>query len=127
MEEYAEEQLQEARDVLSDADVLRQGGGRTESVVNRLYYASFHAAKAVLHTRGFDPTTHGGVVSVFGQEMVENGAATPDDGRFLNNLQDERTAADYSYDYDSLGVDIEDRFARTEKFIADMEALAKME
>lgn len=63
---------------------------------------------------------------MFGQEIVENGAATTDDGRFLNNLQDEREAADYSYDYDSLGVDVEKRFARTEKFVADMENLAKM-
>lgn len=59
--------------------------------------------------------------------MVESGEATRDDGRFLNNLQDERKAADYSYDYDSLGVDIEERFERTDKFIADMEDLAKME
>jgi uncharacterized protein (UPF0332 family) len=100
---------------------------RHESVVNRLYYASFHAAQAVLHTRGFDPTTHGGMVSIFGQEIVEKGEATRDDGQFLNNLQDERDTADYNYNYDSLGVDIEERFTRTEKFIADMEELARME
>lgn len=127
MNEHAKKKLQEAREVLSDAKILYQGGGRPESVINRLYYASFHAAQAVLYTRGFDPTTHGGMVSKFGQEIVENGGATRDDGRFLNNLQDERNTADYNYDYDSLGVDIEERFTRTEKFVADMEDLAKME
>lgn len=125
MNEHAEKKLQEAREVLSDAEILYQGGGRHESVINRLHYASFHTAQAVLHTRGFDPTTRGGMVSKFGEEIVENGEATRDDGKFLSNLQDERETADYNYNYDSLGVDIEDSFARTEEFVTDMEKLVK--
>lgn len=127
MDERAKKQIQEAKDVLSDAEVLRRGGGRDESIVNRLYYASFHAAQAALHTRGFDPSTHGGVVEVFGRELIEKGEATRNDGRFLHNLQDERDAADYNLSYDSLGVDIEARFARTETFIADMETIVESE
>lgn len=127
MNEHTKKKLQEAREVLSDAEILYQGGRRHESVINRLYYASFHAAQAVLHTRGFDPSTHGGMVCKFGQEIVENGEATRDDGRFLSNLQDERKTADYNYDYNSLGVDIEERFARTEEFITDIKNLAEME
>ncbi|MCH7660103.1 MAG: HEPN domain-containing protein [Euryarchaeota archaeon] len=97
MDEYAEDELEKANDALSDARKLRDVGGTDEAVINRLYYACFHAAQSVLHTRGFDPTTHGGVLTLFGREIVSEGDATGDDGRFLNELQSYRLSADYEH------------------------------
>lgn len=51
MPEYVDEELAEARGALSDAQVLREGDGRDEAIVNRLYYACFHAASMYSSTR----------------------------------------------------------------------------
>jgi uncharacterized protein (UPF0332 family) len=97
MSEYVAEEFKEARDALSDAAVLREGG-TDKAVVNRLYYACFHAAQAVLYAKGFEPGSHRGVISLFGQEVVLEGEASATDGRFLNELRDLREQADYDHD-----------------------------
>lgn len=122
MTEYAAEELREARDALSDAGVLRDGG-TDKAVVNRLYYACFHAAQAVLYAKGFEPGSHRGVVSLFGQEVVLNGEASKNDGRFLNELRDLREQADY--DHEPVEADVDELFERTEEFVADMESLCE--
>lgn len=124
MDEFAKEELEDARVALSDAEnLLKQDVFSNEVIINRQYYACYHAAKAVLHTRGFDPKTHAGIVSKFGEKIVANGEATRDDGRFLSNLKDERNTADY--DHKPLVVDVEERFVRAEEFVTDMEEMAK--
>lgn len=99
MDEYAVEELERANEALSDAAVLRNGGSKC-GVVNRLYYACFHAARAALHTKGFDPDTHAGVLTLFGREIANQGDATGADGRFLNRMESYRTAADYEHTTD---------------------------
>lgn len=120
MAEYPEEELHEARDALSDAAVLK-GRGTDKAVVNRLYYACFHAAQAVLYSKGFEPSTHQGVTMLFGREVVSSGEASGDDARFLNRLRDYREQADY--DHDPIEADIDALFERAEEFVADMEEL----
>lgn len=120
MSEYVTEELQEARDVISDAAVLRDGG-TDKAVINRLYYACFHAAQAVLYAKGFEPGSHRGVISLFGQEVVLEGEASGADGRFLNELHDYREQADY--DHDPIEANVDDLFERTEEFVADIGAL----
>lgn len=95
MDEYVNEELQEAKDALTDAKILHGTQGTDKAVVNRLYYACFHAVNAVLHTKGFDPTTHQGTLRLFGKEVVTEGDATRDDGRFFNDLRSYRQIADY--------------------------------
>jgi uncharacterized protein (UPF0332 family) len=55
---YAAEELSKAREALRDADRLSDGGGSQQGIVNRLYYASFHAAQAALYDRGVAPSSH---------------------------------------------------------------------
>lgn len=122
MDEYVEEELKRANEALTDAEILLENGSE-RAVINRLYYACFHTAQAVLYARGFDPDTHGGVLTLFGWEVVRAGDATSDDGRFFNEIQSYRLAADY--EHGSMTADVEDLFERTAKFVADMEALAE--
>jgi uncharacterized protein (UPF0332 family) len=121
MAEYAEEELQAARDALSDAAIL-EGEETDEAVVNRPYYACFHAAQAVLYPKGFEPRTHQGVAMLFGREVVLNGEASEDDGRLLNKLRDYREQADY--DHDPIEADVDALFERVEAFVATIEELA---
>lgn len=120
MSDYATEELREATDALSDANILR-GGGSDEAIVNRLYYACFHAAQAVLFAKGFEASSHRGVIAIFGREVVQPGEASKDDGRFLNEMRDLREQADYGYD--PIHVNADRLFARTEAFVDRMEAL----
>jgi uncharacterized protein (UPF0332 family) len=124
MGEYATEELEEANAALSDATQLRNVGGRDEAIVNRLYYACYHAAKGVLYAKGFEPTTHQGVISLFGEKVVLAGKASKDAGRFLNNMRDYRTTADY--EHTSVSVDIDDidkLHEQTEQFVAEIEEM----
>ncbi len=52
---YVGEELEQAQTALADAKILQEGSGSDTAVVNRLYYACFHAAQAVLYAKGFDP------------------------------------------------------------------------
>lgn len=94
---YAEEKLAKARQALADAERLIDAGGTDGGVVNRLYYASFHAAQAALYVRGVDSGSHGAARSRFGEELVLEGEATREQGRLLTTLADLRQQADYGY------------------------------
>lgn len=120
-EAAVEDQLQQARLALSDAEGARDADLSDAVVVNRLYYACFHAAQAALFDRGHDPTSHGGVLTLFGSEIVEEGDASRTDGRFLNDLGELRQRADYGYG--TIDEDVDDLLDRTRRFVADMETL----
>lgn len=96
MNEYIEEELQDARNALSDAEKMRRAGVTDEAVINRLYYACFHAVSAVLASKEIEVTSHRGLVAMFGKEVVEKGDASAEDGRFLNRMQMYRQTADYN-------------------------------
>ncbi len=102
---------------------MLRDGGTDKAVVNRLYYACFHAAQAVLYAKGFEPESHRGVISLFGQEVVLEGEASESDGRFLNELRDYREQADY--DHDPIEADVDELFERAEEFVATMELLCE--
>lgn len=94
-EASAHRELERARDALHDAQVLFKGGGTDAGVINRLYYAAFHAAQAVLYDRNENPSSHGHVRQQFGQHVVLQGDAKREEGRLLGTLYDYRQAADY--------------------------------
>ena len=58
---------------------------------------------------------------LFGQEVVLQGEASEDDGRFLNELRDYHEQADY--DHDPIEVNVDALFERAEEFVASMEEL----
>lgn len=101
-----EEQLRQSRQALDDANGAREAELSDAVVVNRLYYACFHGAQAVLYDRGFEPTSHGAVLSLFGSEVVVAGDVSRDKGRFLNNLSTLRKQADYGYEPIDEDIDI---------------------
>lgn len=75
-ERYVGEELSKAREALRDAERLTSSGGTVEGVVNRLYYACFHAAQAALFDRGVSPSSNGAVRNLFGEHLVVDGPGT---------------------------------------------------
>lgn len=60
-----------------------------------LYYACFHAARAVLYDEGKIPSSHGGVRTQFGQQVVLADDVPREFGRPLRDLSDYCLVADY--------------------------------
>lgn len=121
MSDPVRDQIRQARQALDDATGAHEADLSDAVIVNRLYYASFHAAQAVLYDRGFEPESHGGVLSLFGSEVVVEDDATREQGRFLNDLSTLRKQADYGYE--PIDEDVEALLERTENFVDDMEQL----
>lgn len=75
----------------------------------------------MLYTKGYQPKSHAGVVSLSGEEVVKKGKASQADRKFLARSQTRREQADYAYK--SLQEDMDELFDRTEKFLAKMKRL----
>jgi len=85
MDSPVEKEFQQAAQALEDAAKARDAGLSDAAVINRLYYAAFHSVQAALYDRGFEPTSHGGVLSLLGSEIIAVDDASRRDGRFLVN------------------------------------------
>jgi uncharacterized protein (UPF0332 family) len=120
-DEDARRELERAGDALHDAQVLFDGEGTDAGVINRLYYAAFHAAQAVLYDRGENPASHGRVRQQFGQHVVLQGDATREEGRLLGTLYDYRQAADYGAG--STPGDVDALIGDVEEFVTHMKSL----
>lgn len=83
----ARDKARVARDLL--------GKGEWDDAVSRAYYATFHAAQAVLLTEGQRAESHRGLITLFGLLLVKTGKFDKKWGKFLANLKDDRETSDY--------------------------------
>lgn len=114
------ETLTEAEDDL----VKRQ----LRSAVSRGYYAVFHAARAVLWTKGLAPKSHKGVLQQFGQHLVLPGLVDKELGVTLKDAFDERELADYHALTGNFELaDVERLVTCARKFVERMERLLEKE
>ena len=98
-----QESLQAAR-ILIDAGLLRDGE-------SRVYYAAFHAAKALLLTEGIEPRSHAGVAQLLGLHFIKTVRLDAGDGRLFARLQKYRIEADYSAEFMLTAPALEEDFA----------------
>jgi len=80
--------------ILAGADVLI-GGKRWNGALNRLYYAAFCAARALLATQNLDSSRHSGVISLFQEHFVRTGSVLQETARVLPRLFEKRQTTDY--------------------------------
>lgn len=86
--------LREAAESLRAAELLldNQFPGFAAS---RGYYAMFHAAQAMLDSRGLSFSSHGGTIAAFGKVFAKTGEVPVDLHRWLISAQDTRLTSDY--------------------------------
>lgn len=89
---------------------------------SRLYYAAYHAAVALLLTRGLEPRSHTGVANLLGLHFVKTGRFDPDDARLFARLQKYRVEADYSTDFVLTRKAIEEDLAACRAFVERVRA-----
>ena len=94
MEDEIHLELERGKRSLDAAKLLFEKGLYEDSV-SRSYYAMFHAARALLLTKDIRPTSHAGVVSLFGLHFVKDGLIERDYARMISQGLDLREDGDY--------------------------------
>lgn len=62
---------------------------------SRVYYAMFHAAQALLDSRGLSFSSHSATIAAFGREFAKPGYVRAELHRWLIEAQDVRLTSDY--------------------------------
>ena len=92
---------------------------------NRLYYACFYAATALLAKHGHVAHTHGGVFGLLGKYFVATGIIGKEQNKLYQKLFDLRGDGDYGDCVDIDEDDVKPLLDPAEKFIAEVEKLTR--
>ena len=86
--------LQRAKDTYLDAQILAEND-RWNSVINRLYYATYYAVSALLLKSDYAPVTHSGVKILFSIHFIKTGIIPEEYGKMFSQLFSWRQKGDY--------------------------------
>jgi uncharacterized protein (UPF0332 family) len=86
--------LERAREALLDVQISIQNN-RWHNAANRLYYACFYAAIALLLHDGYEARTHNGVRTQLGQHYVKEGKIKEELNQVYRKLFNLRQTGDY--------------------------------
>lgn len=86
--------LQRAEETLIEADYNAQGE-YYNAAVNRLYYACYYAASALMLTHNLDSSSHKGIKTMLGLHFIKSGIIDVKYGRIYQQLFENRQSGDY--------------------------------
>jgi uncharacterized protein (UPF0332 family) len=86
--------MENAEKTFAEVAVHRENGFYN-TAVNRLYYACYYAATAILVANGIEVKSHDGVRMNLGKHIVQTGMLSPELGRFFSRLFSKRSTGDY--------------------------------
>ena len=86
--------MESAENTLAEVRVHRENGFYN-TAVNRLYYACYYAATAILIANGIEVKSHDGVRMNLGKHIVQEGILPPELGRYFSRLFSKRSTGDY--------------------------------
>lgn len=69
--------------------------GFYNTAINRMYYACYYAASAILIANKITTKSHDGVKQMFSLHFIKTGIIPKEYSRFYSNLFEERTTGDY--------------------------------
>ena len=116
MTAYIRYRLEKAEEVYQAACILCEAN-QWNSAVNRLYYACFYAASALLLYRHISAKSHAGVIGQFSEHIVRPGIVSKEDFRVYAKLLNWRAKGDYSDLYDFCQEDVEPMMSKVRHFI----------
>ncbi len=114
--------MEQADSAISDAELLLQND-RLNAAANRIYYACFYAAEALLIRNGIRAATHTGVRQMFGLHFVQKGLIENQWGRFLGKMEQMREGADYDFFIKYEKQELIDIMPLAKQFIAVIKAI----
>lgn len=92
-------------------------------VGNRLYYAAFHMASALLLDKGLAAKSHGGLIHLIGGQFVAKGLLEKEYGRLFSRLFELRQSGDYDDLYNATEEEVYPYIQKTSDFLSRMEEL----
>jgi uncharacterized protein (UPF0332 family) len=114
--------LQRSRESYSDAELLANNG-RWNSAINRLYYAAYYAATALLLKNDLTPTTHNGAKLKLSEYFIKPGIISRDTGKMYSQLFGWRQKGDYDELFDFTEEKVVVYFEPVKSFIDLIETL----
>ena len=122
IDDFISYRIDKAEEVYSAA-VLLYNAGQWNSAINRLYYACFYAASALLLKRGVGAKSHGGVIAKFSENIVRTGEMSAEEYRVYSKLLNWRTKGDYSDMFDFTEEDVASVMVPTRTFLDKVKQL----
>lgn len=108
--------LNRAIETLSEIEI-HVNNGLWNTAINRLYYACYYAASALLLANDIKASTHSGVRQMLGLHFIKTGKISSELGKVFTDLFDKRHASDYD-DFISISrEDVEDLLPSAKEFI----------
>ncbi|MDR0437176.1 MAG: HEPN domain-containing protein [Bacteroidales bacterium] len=109
-------------------DALQEAKGNIEMeywrvAANRLYYACYYAASALLISNGYLARTHSGVISLLNLHFVSKGLISKEQGHFFGNLFELRQSGDYNDWKIIKAEDVQSKIVPAEEFVATVEKM----
>lgn len=126
MTAYIRYRLEKAQEVYEAARVLCDAK-QWNSVVNRLYYACFYSASALLLYHRIFAKSHAGVIGQFSEHIVRPGVISTEEFRVYAKLLNWRSKGDYNDLYDFCQEDTEPMMPKVKHFIDKVASLIQIE
>jgi len=121
---YAKASLERAEKALKSAKLLQENG-ELEDAASRAYYAMFHAARAILFSKGITAKTHRGTISIFDEKIVKQHILSEEYADTLRKAFDLRQKSDYElYAQPNVEV-IKETIKNAENFLKKAKELTK--
>ena len=114
--------MQRAHDTMKEV-LLLKSESFYNAAINRLYYACYYAAVALLIKHEIQPQTHNGVKTMLGLHFVSQGKLSKDHGNTFNTLFEKRHSGDYD---DFVYCDremVDELYPKAEVFIQTIEEM----
>lgn len=113
---YVRYRLEKAQETYQAALVLYDAA-QWNSVINRLYYACFYSAGALLLYKHISAKSHSGVIGQFSEHIVRSGLVSIEEFRVYAKLLNWRSKGDYSDLYDFTKEDVDSMMIPAKCFI----------
>ncbi len=120
----AQHRLTRARAALAEADLLL-ARRHLSGALNRVYYAAFYAARALLATRELDSSRHSGVIALFQEHFVRTGLIVTDTARALPRAFEKRQTSDYGDYSEPTNEEVESLRDQVGAFVESCEILLR--
>ena len=125
-DELARYRLSRAHQSLAEADVLASAN-QWNGALNRIYYAAFYAARALLALKRLDSSRHSGVIALLQEHFVRSGTVPADVARVLAQSFARRQRSDYGDFADVQKDEVLGLRGETEAFIRTCEDVVNRE
>ena len=116
--------IERAYSTLDEAEMVANQG-RYNLAANRLYYAVYYAASALLISNERPVKTHSGMISQMNLLYVKKGILTFDDGALISQLFSLRQSSDYEDFKEVTHENIEELTPRVKELVKKLKSLVE--